>query len=297
MSVGAIIGGVAAVAGAGASIYGASQAGGDAPPPVQTDPGKALLKYLKGLDKGLPQLQQMEGQYRPIFGDLNIADQQQYLNALLGMGSQANTAASSELQAARAAELANMRGNTGDVLSLLGGINPAGQQAAQNATTLANQAYARTQGPLSMQDARSADQTAREAFAARGRVNDNAGVAAEVLGREDVMAARRAEASSLGSLAAQLNAQYTDPALSILMGTPASTALGRDYVTSAQGIIGQNGPQFINPDAGINMGMQQASNLNAYNLAQAQQRQQSGATWASAGNALLGLAGNYYGNK
>jgi hypothetical protein len=180
------------------------------------------------------------------------------------------------------------------VMSILGGINPAGQQAAQNATMLANQAHARATGPLSFQDARASDQAAREAFGARGRINDNAGVAAEVLGREDVMAARRSEASSLGGLAAQLNAQYTDPALSILMGTPASTALGRDYVTQAQGIIGQNSPQFINPDAGINMGMQQASNLNSYNLAQAQQRQQSGATWAQAGSSLMGLAGKLY---
>lgn len=291
-------GAVAAAAGGVITAgIGASQSGGDAPPPVQTDPGKALLKYLKGLEKGLPQLVSMEGEYRGQFGDLNIADQQQYLNALLGMGSQANAAASGELQAARAAELANMRGNTGDVLSLLGGINPAGQQAAQNATTLANQAYARTQGPLSFQEARASDQAAREAFGARGRINDNASVSSEVLGREDVMAARRAEASSLGSLAAQLNAQYTDPALSILMGTPASTALGRDYVTQAQGIIGQNQPQFINPDAGINMGMQQASNLNAYNLAQAQQRQQSAAVWGQAGSSLMNLAGTIYQNR
>ena len=81
------------------------------------------------------------------------------------------------------------------------------------------------------------------------------------------------------------------------MGTPASTALGRDYVTQAQGIIGQNSPQFINPDAGINMGMQQASNLNAYNLALAQQKQNAGATWASAGSSLLGLAGTIYENR
>src|SRR6478736_2114005 len=292
MSMG-IIAGVVGVAGTAYGAYQSSQ-GGDAPPPVQADPGKSLLKYLKGLDKGLPQLASMEGQYRPQFGQLNIADQQQYLNALLGMGTQANTAASSELQAARQRDLANMQGNVGGVMGLLGGINPAGQQAAQNATTLANQAYARTQGPLSVQEARASDQAAREAFSARGRLNDNASVAGEVLGREDVMAARRAEASALGNQAAQLNAQYTDPALSILMGTPASTALGRDYVTQAQGIIGQNGPQFINPDAGINMGMQQASNLNSYNLAQAQQRQQAGATWANAGSSLMGLAGKLY---
>lgn len=293
MSVAAIAG----VIGAGATIYGASQAGGDAPAPVVNDPGKSLLKYLKGLNTGLPQLQQMEGQYRPEFGKLNIADQQQYLNALLGMGGQAGTAAAGQLQSDRQGEYANMQANTGSVMNILGGINPAGRDAAANATTLANQAYARTQGPLSFQEARMSDQTAREAFGARGRINDNAAVAGEVLGREDVMAARRQEAMQLGNNAAMLNQQYTDPALGILMGTPASTALGRDYVTSAAGIIGQNGPQFINPDAGINMGAQNAANLNSYNMAQASMKQNSAAQWGQAGSSLLGLAGTIYQNR
>ena len=288
---------IAGVIGAGATIYGASQAGGDAPAPVVNDPGKSLLKYLTGLNKGLPQLAAMEGQYRPQFGQLNIADQQQYLNGLLGLGSQAGTAAGQQLQAARQQDLGYMQANTGLATGILGGIDPAGRQQAQQMTQLANDAYTRAQGPLSFQDSRMADQTARESFASRGRLNDNAGVSAEILAREDVKTARRDEATRLGANAFGMNQQFSSPALQLLMGTPQSTALGQDYVAQSAGIIGQNGPQFINPDAGINMGAQNAANLNSYNMAQASASQQRAAMYGQAGSSLMGLAGTLYQNR
>lgn len=282
------------VVGAAGSAYSASQAGGDAPAPVQNDPGKSLLKYLSGLDKGLPQLAGMEGEYRPQFGQLNAADQQQYLDYILKFGSQAQNAAGQQLQAGRQQEYTNMQANTGSVLGILGGVDPNGRQQAQQAANLANDAYTRSQGPLSFQEARGADQQAREAYSARGRVGDTSSVAAEILGRDEVRAGKRAEAASLGANAFQLNQQYTSPALQLLMGTPQSTALGQDYLTNSQSIIGQNTPQFINPDAGINMGAQNASNLNAYNMAQAASKQNSAAAWGQAGSSLLNLAGTIY---
>ena len=284
------------VVGAAGTAYSASQTG-DAPPPVQNDPGKALLKYLKGLNQGLPQLAAMEGQYRPQFGQLNIADQQQYLTGLLGLGGQAGTAAGQQLQAARQQDLGYMQQNTGTALGILGGIDPAGRQQAQQMTQLANDAYTRAQGPLSFQDSRMADQTARESFASRGRLNDNAGVSAEILAREDVKTARRDEATRLGANAFGMNQQFSSPALQLLMGTPQSTALGQDYVAQSAGIIGQNGPQFINPDAGINMGAQNAANLNSYNMAQASASQQRAAMYGQAGSSLMGLAGTLYQNR
>ena len=85
--------------------------------------------------------------------------------------------------------------------------------------------------------------------------------------------------------------------MNLLMGTPASTALGQDYLSRSMGIIGQNGPQFINPDAGINMGAQTAANLNSYNMAQAASRQNSAAQWGQAGSSLMQLAGTLYQNR
>lgn len=287
----------AAAVGAGASVYGASQSGGSAPPPAPPNPAKYLGKYLDGLDKGLPRLAEMEGEYRPQFGQLNINDQQQYLNALLGLGGSTSTAAGQQIQQARQQDFGYMQQNTGSALGILGGINPAGLQQAQQATQLANDAYTRAQGPLSFQDARSADQTAREAFADRGRLNDNASIAAEVLSREDVKTARRGEAVALGQNAFGLNQQFSSPALSLLMGTPQSTALGQDYLANSAGIIGKNGPQFINPDAGINMGMQNAANLNSYNIANAAAQQNRSAMFGQVGGSLMDLAGTIYSNR
>lgn len=282
-----------AVVGVAGSAYSASQAGGDAPAPVQANPGQSLMQYIKGLKKGLPTLTNLESEYRPQYGQLNIDDQSQYLNALLGLGGQATGAAGEQLQAARQQDYANMAGNTPAVMGILGGINPNGQAAAQRATTMADDAYNRSLS-ISPQEARASDQQAREAFGARGRINDNASVVGELMGREDVMAGKRAEASSLNQNAFNLNSQYSSPALGLLMGTPASTALGGDYLSASAGIIGQNTPQLVNPDAGINMGMQNASNMNAYNMSQAAARQNSAAQWGQMGTSLLGLAGQLY---
>ena len=294
MSVAAIAAGV----GAAATAYGAysSSQGGDAPAPVVNDPGKSLLKYLAGLDKGLPQLAQMEGQYRPQFGQLNIADQQQFLNALLGMGGQAGTAAQAQLQGQRQADYQAAQGNIGSVLGILNGIDPSGRGLVDQASQMASQRFNAAQS-LNPQEARMATQTAREGFGARGRLNDNVSVAGEILGREDVLAQKRAEAMAMGGSALGMSQGFTSPALNILMGTPASTALGQDYLTRSMGIIGQNTPQFINPDAGINMGAQNAANLNAYNMAQASARQNSASQWGQAGSSLMNLAGTIYQNR
>lgn len=293
LGVGGTIAAGAAVAGAGASIYSASQAGGGAPAPATLSPKQSILSYIKGVSAGMPMLLDTEDEYRKQFGALNAADQQQYLNALLGLGGQATTAAGEQLQAARQQDFANMGANTGSVMGILGGINPNGQAAAQRATTMADDAYNRSLS-ISPQEARASDQQAREAFGARGRINDNASVVGELMGREDVMAGKRAEATAANQNAFNLNSQYSSPALGLLMGTPQSSALGQDYLASSQGIIGKNTPQLINPDAGINMGMQNAANMNSYNMAQAAAQQNSAAAWGQAGSSLLGLAGNYF---
>lgn len=288
------VGAAAAAVGAGASVYGAVTAGGgSAPPPVSINPGKALLKYLKGLDEGLPQLASMEGQYRPQFGQLNINDQQQYLNALLGMGGTATGSSQQQIDAARSGEFASMAGNTGNVMNILGGIDPQGRQLAQQAGQMGISAMNSAQG-LDMQETRMADQTARESFGARGRLNDNASVASEILGRSEVLDDKKRKALEMAQAGMGMTQGFSNPALSILMGIPASLSLGRDYLSSAAGIIGQNSPQFINPDAGINMGMQNTANLNSYMQANAAAKQNSAAQWGKAGSSIMDLAGTIY---
>jgi hypothetical protein len=65
---------------------------------------------------------------------------------------------------------------------------------------MAEEAFAR-RGVLSAEEQRAAQQSAREASAASGRIGGNAGVAAEIMNREAAMAARRGEAATLGQAA------------------------------------------------------------------------------------------------
>lgn len=259
------------------------------PPPPQNNPGKDLLKYVEGLSGALPQLSNIEGQYRPKFGELNLQDIQMLLNGsatqpgLLGMGQSATTAAQNQLTAARAAEIGSASGQAGSVLNLLGLIDPASQRIAGQSAQMADQRFASAQG-LNMQENRMAQQTAREAFGARGRLNDNSSVASEILGREEILAGKRAEAMQIGQQASQLNQQFTNPALGILTGAPASTILGQDYLSSGKQAIGTATPQLIDTGAGISLGQQNASNL---------------ANWqsnvASAKNAQKAQTGEYIG--
>lgn len=69
------------------------------------------------------------------------------------------------------------------------------------AKTLAEESFAR-RGTLSPEEQRAAQQRAREAGQAAGRLGGNAAIAAEIQNREAAMAARRAEASTLGERAA-----------------------------------------------------------------------------------------------
>lgn len=70
----------------------------------------------------------------------------------------------------------------------------------QMAQTMAEEAFAR-RGVLSAEEQRAAQQSAREASSAAGRVGGNAAISAEILNREAAMAARRGEAATLGQAA------------------------------------------------------------------------------------------------
>jgi hypothetical protein len=256
------------------------------------------LKYLKGLSTALPQLSQLEGEYRPRFGELNLGDVNTSLfgtstqPGIIGMGGQATQASQQQIEAARRAELTGATGRTGDVLGLLGMIDPATQRIAGQSAQMADQRFAAAQG-LNVQEKRMADQAARESFAARGRVNDNASVAAEILGREEIMAAKRAEAMQTGQQAAQLNQQFTSPALGILMGTPVSTALGQDYLNAGRQAIGAATPQLIDTGAGISLGQQQASNLASWQQNQQAAKQAQNSQYLQIASALASAAMSY----
>ena len=123
-----------------------------------------------------------------------------------------------------------------------------------------------------------ADQTARAAYASRGRLMGNAAVAGEILNREGIMAQKRAEAAQARNAAfGQAQEFYTRPSLMALGSAPLSYQAGQQQLGMGLGAIGSATPQMINPDVGVNVGMTQRAQQTQANIAGAQAQ----ANWAS----------------
>lgn len=273
-------------------------AAAETPPPPQNNPGADLMKFVKGMNKALPDVFRLEQAYRPQFGELNKADIASLLggsNGLLALGGQTTGASQEQIEAARAKDFANMGANTGSVLDILRGVSPQAAAALDSQSQMAQTAYDRAQGPLSFQERRGADQQAREAFASRGRVNDNASVVGEILGREDVMQAKRAEASQLGAQAFGMGQQFSNPALALLGGTPNSVLLGQDYLNMGRGAVGANMPQLIDTGAGMQLGAQNNANTANWQSSVASAKNAANATNTQAAASALGSVASILG--
>lgn len=264
------------------------------PPPPVNNPGADLVKFGKGMGKALPGIYDLEALFRPQFGQLNLNDMFGALNGYNGkgglfqLGADSNTASQEQIGQARDAEFADMKGNTGNVMDILRGVSPQSAAMLDKQTAMANTAYDRASGPLSFQERRGADQQAREAFGSRGRINDNASVVGEILGREDVMQAKRAEAANLGSQAFGMGQQFSNPALAMLGGTPNSVLLGQDYMNMGRGAVGANMPQLIDTGAGMQLGAQNNANMANWQSSVASAKNAQSASNASTAASVLG---------
>jgi hypothetical protein len=159
---------------------------------------------------------------------------------------------------------------------------------------MANERYQAARG-LNYQEKRMADQQAREAFAARGRLNDNASVSAEILNREDFLASKRKEAAQYGMQASQMAEQHAAPALNLLGNTSQSTLLGQDYLNRASSSVGQSIPQLVDTGTGITLGQQHQANLanwqsNAVAADNARSAQTTQAASSIASAAIMAIA-------
>ena len=140
--------------------------------------------------------------------------------------------------------------------------------AQQQAETL----YAEAEGELSPERRRIAEQAARQASLARGRIGDESSIAAEVLGREQFRSGLRAEARQAGAGAFGQQRQMAGDVGMTILGRPSSAiGLGSQMLGQAQaGAAGPMGPQLFDPNVGINMAMQQQANQASLMGAQAQ---------------------------
>lgn len=247
------------------------------PAPRPVDPGQSALEFTRAMAD--PELQGQilaaEQMYRPQYTQLELNDINTLLQGgggqmgLLGLQDVASRQAAGigqELTSAqRAADIADVEALGGRATAALRAADPMQEAIVNQLNTLAQQRFAAS-GQLSPQEMRGAQQAARLGGLARGRVNDQSTIAAEVLNREQALAARRQEALQAAQMAFAANqATAADPFQAIL-GRPAQApGMGMASTQFAAGLAGQPlGPNLFDPNAGINLALQQNANQANY---------------------------------
>lgn len=238
---------------------------------------KDMQKYVSALQQALPGVIGLEQQYRSQFGDLNLADSNQFLQGLIGQSGDAQQAGMNQYGAAQAQNLEQLQGMVPDQRSFLQSLDPQGAGMVDQSNAMAQRAYANAQG-LTPQEERSAQQFAREGYAARGRINDNASIAGELLNRDSMLGAKRQEAAMLGQQAyGQSQGFYSQPGLQMLNSAPAGMQQGNQLLQYGLGAIGMNTPQMVDVGMGFNLGAADRQNQLGASTANANAK----AAWSS----------------
>jgi hypothetical protein len=260
-----------------------------APDAPKTDYEGDIKDFVRGIQGSLPKVLGAEGKYRPKFTNLNKQDIASFLggkNGIAALGGQYSKIAGQQLNAARGRELRQMTGQTGATRGLLESLSPESAAMVAQAQEQALTAQRNAQG-LTGQEARSAQQFAREGSADRGRVMDNSAIASEVLNRDSILGQKRQEASAATTNAYNLsNSFYSAPGLQALSQTPQSYQAGQNYLGTGLGAIGQAKPQMIDIGAGLNLGAANKQNQFNADSTNAQIDAQNRNTQISAGAAV-----------
>ena len=220
-----------------------------------------------------PQVLGLQEQYTPQFLEqaFNAGGQ-----AYGGFAALRDTAAAREAEAMsglRAQELGTMTGQTGLTRGLMAALSPEQAAAVQASAQEAERARVSAQG-VTPEEQRMYQQTAREAAQASGRLGGNAAIASEIMGREDVLARKRAEAAQARQQSYGLaSGFYTAPGLELLSRTPASYGAGTQMAGIGMGYGQSLGPQ-LDYNMPLNFAQQRAGALDAYNMAKFQADQQ-----------------------
>jgi len=265
--------------------------GTSVPTPKEPNIGQDISKYVTGYGQALPGVLSLEGQYRPEFGKLNLADMGQYTTGLQSIQDQATRTAQGQLTSSKAGELASMTGLTGAGRSFLDTLSPEQAAMVRQSTQAATQAYGRA-GTLSPDQLRSSQQQARESAMSAGRVGGNAGVASEILNREQMLGARRAEAAQAGQQAFGMGQSMYQAPLMALLGAPSQAyGAGQQFTQYGMGLLGQSTPQMINPDTGANLAAAYRRDVLGAQSAQAQADASSRAGTMGMIGSTIGAAG------
>ena len=319
----AITGVATAAIGAGASIYGASQAGkgsGPAPAPInilqphKIGPGKgksmagwqAVNLFGNYYPTAIPLALQTSAKYGPQIMGQMFDQTGQFLGGVNGQPGFQELQRTTGLQAGqtladlRAAELGQQTGQTGLTRGLMQALSPEQAAVVQASAQEAERARLSAQG-VTPEEQRMYQQTAREAAQASGRLGGNAAIASEIMGRENVMAAKRAEAAQAGQRAyAQAGEFYTNPGLAALRNAPLSYGAGQQDLRTAL-TLGPASSGDFDYNMPLNLAQQLAGAQNQANQANYQtnlaNQQAKAQTWSSIGSSVMGMGMNMGGGS
>jgi hypothetical protein len=265
-------------------------------PPVADYP-KDIDKFVSAYGGALPQVLGFERQFRPEFQALNLQDISSFLGGtggqegLFGLSRRASEEAQRQLAGSREAELGSMAGQAPLTRGVMEGLSPEQAAVVSGFASEAERARAAAQG-VSPQERRAYEQQAREGFQAAGRLGGNLGIVSEAMGREDVLARKRAEAAAAGGRAYEAaQGFYTQPGLALLSQQPLSYQTGQGMLGLGMGGMKQGTPGLINPDMGLNLGAAERQNILQAQAANAQaQASYSSGLFGGLGSALGGAA-------
>jgi len=273
--------------------------GKDAPALPEFNVGKSAQDYVGAMaDSGLQdQLLGVRQQYDPQYQDLQIGLAKRAADPMASLA-ESNAMRSQDFGARMAERQAgsdiSMLGRFGaDMNEAYRASDPLMQARTQQANELADQAFNEAQmTDLSPEQRRRATQSAREGLVARGRGMDNAGIAAEAMSREDylrkIIGESRDDAMKFGGYASNLNRQTSVDPLAMLRGGSNYTSQGFGERSALFGMP-QESVTRINPDAGVNIGMQAYANRANY-LANTYAAKEQAAAGAASG--LMGALGS-----
>jgi hypothetical protein len=262
----------------------------------KADYAQDIGKFVQAYGQSLPQVLAFEQQYRPQFQALNLKDISGFLGGvggqegLFGLSRRATREAGQQLSAARAAELGQMAGQAPLTRGVMEGLSPEQAAVVSGFASEAERAQAAAQG-VSPQERRAYEQQAREGFQAAGRLGGNLGIVSEAMGREDVLARKRAEAAAAGGRAYEAaQGFYTSPGLALLSQQPLSYQTGQGMLGLGLGGMKQGTPGLINPDMGLNLGAAERQNMLSANAATQQARASySSGLFGGIGSAIGGI--------
>jgi len=193
----------------------------------------------------------------------------------------------------RAADITDVEALGGRAIEAMRSADPEMQRLLQQQGAMTQELYGRA-GQITPQQRRQAEQQARAAYSARGRGMGEASVAAEILGREDILRRQRDEARMAGQqYFGMLQATGADPFQAIL-GRP-GTAYGgatQQQMFGQQTAMQNLQAMGIDPMAGINMSMQERANQASY---QSSVYGAQTAADAAGFSATMGLVGDVFG--